>query len=177
MTLASAVGRLFDADQLLMRRVQKWTPRRWLRWWMLGATRAGDGWLWGLAGAAVLASGADNSYRAFGAVVAAVTFGVVLFSILKRIVGRRRPCYLERQCWHNLLPPDQFSFPSGHSITAFAVAITLGMFYPLALIGLLFCALSVSASRVVLGMHFLSDVVVGCIIGSAIGYSAFALLA
>jgi len=176
MTLGSAVARLSDADRLLMYHVQRWTPQRWLRWWMLGASRAGDGWLWWLAGAAVLASGMENSYRAFGAVVAAVAAGVALFSVLKRVVGRCRPCYGERQCWHSLLPPDRFSFPSGHSITAFAVAVTLGKFYPLALIGLLFCAVSVAASRVVLGMHFLSDVVAGCLIGATLGYLAFSLL-
>ena len=176
MSLGTAVARLSDADRLLMRRVQRWTPQRWLRWWMLWATRAGDGWLWVLAGAAVLASGTENSYRAFGAAAAAVASGVALFSVLKRVVGRRRPCHAERQCWHSLLPPDQFSFPSGHSITAFAVAVTLGSFYPPALSGLLFCALSVAASRVVLGMHFLSDVVVGCLIGSTLGCLAFSLM-
>ena len=176
MRLGSAVARLSDADRLLMRRVQHWTPQRWLRWWMLGATRAGDGWLWVLTGAAVLASGAESSYRAFGAAAAAVVSGIALFSFLKRVVGRRRPSCIDRQGWHSLLPPDQFSFPSGHSITAFAVAVTLGNFYPQALIGLLFCAFSVAASRVVLGMHFLSDVVVGCLIGSTLGYLAFALL-
>lgn len=171
--LTRAVSRMSDADVLLMRRVQGWTPQRWLRWWMLAATRAGDGWLWCLAGAAVLASGAENSTRAFDAALAAAASGVVLFSLLKRLVNRRRPCGFARQSWHNLLPPDQFSFPSGHSITAFAVAVALGSFYPAAWIGLIFCAASVAASRVVLGMHYLSDVVAGCAIGAGLGYAAF----
>lgn len=72
-------------------------------------------------------------------------------------------------CWATLLPPDQFSFPSGHTITAFAVAIPLGVFYPSLMVGLLFCALSIALSRVMLGLHFLSDVVAGCIIGIALG--------
>ncbi len=52
------------------------------------------------------------------------------------------------------LPPDQFSFPSGHTITAFAVAVSLSRFYPELATGLLFCALSIAASRILLGMHF-----------------------
>ena len=43
-------------DQDLMRRFNRWRAPRWVRWWMLLATRAGDGWLWGLIGIAVLLS-------------------------------------------------------------------------------------------------------------------------
>ena len=39
-----------------MRRLNRWRAPRWVRWWMLLATRAGDGWLWGLIGIAVLLS-------------------------------------------------------------------------------------------------------------------------
>jgi undecaprenyl-diphosphatase len=74
-----------------------------------------------------------------------------------------------------LLPPDQFSFPSGHTITAFAVATTVALFFPALLVGVMFCAFSVAASRVLLGMHFLSDVLAGAIIGSSLGYSAYLL--
>src|SRR4029079_17415842 len=91
---------------------------------------------------------------------------------LKRACNRKRPCALEPHCWATLLPPDQFSFPSGHTITAFSVAVSLGLFYPAMLIGLLFCALSVALSRILLGMHFLSDVLAGAALGSILGYAA-----
>ena len=51
-----------------------------------------------------------------------------LFLHLKKATGRQRPCAFEPHCWATLLPPDQFSFPSGHTITAFAVAVSLSMF-------------------------------------------------
>jgi undecaprenyl-diphosphatase len=101
--------------------------------------------------------------------------GIALFLCLKRAFGRKRPCAVEPHCWATLLPPDQFSFPSGHTITAFAVAVSLGTFYPALLVGLLFCAASVAASRILLGMHFLSDVVAGAALGSALGAIAVAL--
>ena len=44
------------------------------------------------------------------------------------------------------------------------------------LAGLLFCAVSIAVSRVILGMHFLSDVMAGGIIGALLGYTAVALL-
>jgi undecaprenyl-diphosphatase len=75
-----------------------------------------------------------------------------------------------------LLPPDQFSFPSGHTITAFAVAVSLSSFYPNLTMGLLFCAISVAASRILLGMHFLSDVLAGAAIGAGLGLAAVSLL-
>jgi undecaprenyl-diphosphatase len=42
--------------------------------------------------------------------------------------------------------------------------------------GLLFCALSVAISRIILGLHFLSDVVVGSLIGAGLGYGCYQLL-
>jgi undecaprenyl-diphosphatase len=104
--------------------------------------------------------------------VTAVSVGIALFLVLKRACGRKRPCAVAPHCWATLLPPDHFSFPSGHTITAFAVAVSLGVFYPGILPGLLFCAASVALSRILLGMHFLSDVVAGAALGTALGYVA-----
>jgi undecaprenyl-diphosphatase len=159
-------------DLFLMRRLNRWRPPRWIRVWMLAASRAGDGWLWWCCGLAVLASNDATSHQALAAAGVAALAGIVSFKTLKRTVGRKRPCAIEPHCWAHLLPPDQFSFPSGHSITAFAVTVSLGTFYPDALPVLLWCAASVAVSRVVLGMHFLSDVVAGSAIGASLGYSA-----
>jgi undecaprenyl-diphosphatase len=163
-------------DQRLMRRVNGWTPPQWMRLWMLAATRGGDGWLWYAMALVVVLAGGRERVRAIGAAAIAVSAGIVLFLWLKRTCGRKRPCELAPHCWATLLPPDQFSFPSGHAITAFSIAISLGMFYPALLGGLLFCAASVALSRILLGMHFLSDVLAGAALGSILGYTAAALL-
>jgi undecaprenyl-diphosphatase len=94
---------------------------------------------------------------------------------VKRRTGRKRPCAIAEHCWSRLLPPDHFSFPSGHSITAFAVAVPFSLFYPSLTTGVLFCAFSIAISRILLGMHFLSDVLAGCLIGGALGYGAYLL--
>jgi undecaprenyl-diphosphatase len=140
---------------------------------MICATRGGDGWLWYVMAIAVLFFGGPDRFVAVAAMAMAVGIGVAAFLVLKRSTGRKRPCALEPHCWAKLLPPDRFSFPSGHSITAFAVAFSLGHFYPSLMVGLLFCAFSVAISRIILGMHFLSDVVVGSVLGALLGYLAF----
>ena len=156
-------------DYRLMRQVNQWPAPRWLRVWMIAATRGGDGWLWYATGAVLALFGGHERFPAILAAVVSVGLGILLFRKLKKAFGRKRPCSLEPHCWATLLPPDQFSFPSGHTITAFAVTLSVGAFYPVMLPGLLFCAASVAASRILLGMHFLTDVLAGAVIGSSIG--------
>jgi undecaprenyl-diphosphatase len=164
-------------DHRLMRRVHRWRPPRWFRRWMILATRGGDGWLWyGISGL-VLVFGAHTRYEAVTAAWTACSAGAIIFLILKKLTGRKRPNALVPHCWATLLPPDQFSFPSGHTITAFAFTVAVGSFYPHSIGVLLFCALSVATSRIVLGMHFLSDVVVGAFLGAGLGYAGFMIFA
>jgi undecaprenyl-diphosphatase len=154
------------SDHNLMRRVNRWPAPRWIRIWMIYASRGGDGWLWYGMGAILLLFGGDDRFAAVGSATLAAALGIAIFLTLKKATGRRRPCMFEQHCWATLLPPDQFSFPSGHTITAFAVAVSISRFYPDLAIGLLFCAISVAASRILLGMHFLSDVLAGAAIGT-----------
>jgi undecaprenyl-diphosphatase len=173
MTLPNAMLSYIDRrDQSLMRHVNHWPAPRWIRVWMLSATRGGDGWLWYAMGAVVLLAGGSQRFWALGAAGLAAALGVAAFLRLKKATGRRRPCAIEPHCWATLLPPDQFSFPSGHTITAFAVSVSLSSFYPELATGLLFCALSIAASRILLGMHFLSDVLAGAAIGTAVACAA-----
>jgi undecaprenyl-diphosphatase len=159
-------------DHKLMLRINRWPAPRWIRLWALCATRGGDGWLWYGMGAVILLFGGPIRFRAVGAAAAAAALGIAIFLSLKKATGRKRPCTFEPHCWATLLPPDQFSFPSGHTITAFAVAVSLSRFYPDLAVGLLFCAISIALSRILLGMHFLSDVLAGGIIGTVLAYAA-----
>ena len=160
-------------DYSVMRRANNWEAPRWVQFYLISATRGGDGWLWYAMGLAILILGGKTRFEALGAAGIASALSVLLFQWLKRVTGRRRPCQIEPHCWATLLPPDQFSFPSGHTMTAFAVAVPLALFYPTLAIGLLFCALSIAMSRILLGMHFLSDVVAGALIGTGLGYLGY----
>ena len=159
-------------DHKLMRRLNHWPAPRWIRIWALCATRGGDGWLWYAMGIMILLFGGEQRFLAVGSAALAAGTGIALFLRLKKITGRKRPCAIEPHCWAKLLPPDQFSFPSGHTITAFAVSLSLSHFYPSLTLGLMFCAVSIAASRVLLGMHFLSDVLAGAAVGSLLAIGA-----
>ena len=158
-----------SGDRKLMLRVHRWQAPHWIRRWMLLASKGGDGWLWSAIGAILLLWGGDRRYDALTAGFESVIVSQVVFRLLKRMTGRERPYTVEPHCWSMLLPPDRFSFPSGHTMSAFAIAVSLGAYYPSLLVGMLFCAASVGASRIILGLHYLSDVVVGVMVGSAIG--------
>src|SRR5882724_7877872 len=162
-------GYIDRRDHRLMRRMNRWRAPRWIRFWMIAATRAGDGWLWyGLGGILMIFGGAQR-FEAVSAAGAAALVGVLVFKTIKVISQRPRPCQLEPHCWSKVLPPDRFSFPSGHTMTASSIALVLTYFYPSLEFALIFLAISIALSRIVLGMHFLSDVLAGIILGLALG--------
>ncbi len=162
-------------DYKLMRKVNKWPAPKWVRLFAIAATRAGDGWLWYLTGLSILIWGGRNRFTATAAAGSAALVGVGIFVLIKKFSSRKRPYEIEPHCWATLLPPDRFSFPSGHTITAFATAIALGEFYPALFPALLFCAVCIAVSRILLGMHFLSDVVVAALLGTGLAFGSHAL--
>ncbi len=178
MTVRNAVWNQIESnDHRLMRRVHRWRAPRWFRILMIMMTRGGDGWLWYAIGVVVVFFGGDDRWLAIGAGAAAAVAGIFIFRAMKHSSRRKRPCEIEPHCWASILPPDKYSFPSGHSITAFGVATALGLFYPQLMAVLLTAAFLIAASRIILGMHFLSDVVAGCAIGLMLGFASFHLFA
>jgi hypothetical protein len=123
-----------------MRRVNRWRAPQWVQWWMLLATKAGGGWLWGAVGAALLCSSDALRFRALEAAACAVAIGIVVFHKIKRRVCRPRPRDFEPHCWACIATKDKLSFPSGHTTTAFPVTLSIGSFYPEIMLALLILA-------------------------------------
>jgi undecaprenyl-diphosphatase len=159
-------------DYALMRRFNNWEAPRWVQTWMMLATRLGDGYVWMLATVVVLLSGSANRYRAASAAWLASAVSVFVFQNIKKHVGRKRPCEIQPHRWAQLLPPDQFSFPSGHTMTAFAFAVALRPFFPQAWMLLVLLAINIGISRILLGMHFFTDILAGALLGCLIGHYA-----
>jgi len=89
---------LESGDRKVMLKVNGWRAPRWIRVWMLCATRGGDGWLWYTLGAVILAFGGAARFYALMAAILAVTAGIALFLWLKTRIRRRRPCAIAPHC-------------------------------------------------------------------------------
>jgi undecaprenyl-diphosphatase len=146
-------------------RFNAWLRVGLLRQVMVGATRFGDGYGWGAVGVALLAFGGPRGARHvfFGAIAVAVA--QLAYNILKRVLVRNRPCDCFPLPYLPVRMPDAFSFPSGHTTTAFAMAVIIGHFSAILWPGALLLATLVGLSRLALGAHFPSDVFAGMILG------------
>lgn len=92
----------------------------------------------------------------------------VCYKISKQYFKRNRPPEAIPGFKSVVIPSDQFSFPSGHTSAAFVFACIFTFFYPSLAVVLYFWALAVGVSRVVLGVHFPSDIIAGAFLGSSI---------
>lgn len=99
-----------------------------------------------------------------------------LYFILKNTLKRRRPPEVI-PCFFSLVTPaDQFSFPSGHTMAAFLLAGLAFLHFGSMASPLYFWATAIGASRVILGVHFPTDIIAGATLGSmlALGVSYIA---
>lgn len=96
----------------------------------------------------------------------------VLIQVVKRTIGRPRPAASAVGYCH-IDAPDHFSFPSGHSCAAMAVALGFAHAFPLLSIPLLALACVVGFSRVALGVHYPGDVLAGQVIALITAYLLF----
>ena len=98
-----------------------------------------------------------------------------LYFVLKNSLKRNRPQEVLTDFQSLIVPHDQFSFPSGHTSAAFMMATIGSAFWPLLTLPLYFWAAGVGFSRVLLGVHFPSDVMVGAVLGTSIAYLSLQL--
>ena len=91
------------------------------------------------------------------------------YGLLKPLVHRPRP-FLTVKELGPLITPHGFSFPSGHATVAMAMAVVLAHHFPKARALVYVLAGLIGASRVYFGVHYLSDVLAGFVLGVAVGY-------
>jgi undecaprenyl-diphosphatase len=162
------------SDDWVAGRIRRWSSPRWFQAWLVAATRLGDGWAW-LAVLVTMPARHDHreAHVLAEALIAAVAVNAAQVA-LKRTFRRTRPATAASR--RAVVAPDQFSFPSGHTMNAFAVAVLVSVRMPAASPLALAIASGVGTSRVALGLHYPSDVVAGAVLGSALAGAAVLVL-
>ena len=168
MTSSTLLGRLADRDRALFARclVPPAAPRTRRLFWTV-ITHLGG------VGCSVLGATLPLALGGPLADAARQTLAILICShlvvqLVKRTVSRPRPSR-STDCATLVVEPDRFSFPSGHSAAAMAVAIGYAIAFPSLAVPLVLAALLVGASRVFLGVHYPGDVLVGQVISVLTG--------
>lgn len=151
-------------DTLVFTRLLKIRLHEPLRRIFQPISKTGDGHAYPIAVLAV-AGEAGLQHGFVQAVLMAFLFERPLYFLLKNTLKRNRPQQALRNFKSFIVPHDKFSFPSGHTSAAFLMATLAAAFWPMLLIPMFLWAAGVGFSRVLLGVHFPSDVVVGATMG------------
>ncbi|MDK2977252.1 MAG: undecaprenyl-diphosphatase [Candidatus Marinimicrobia bacterium] len=99
-----------------------------------------------------------------------------LYKLFKNSIKRRRPINTFSHVISLVKPSDTFSFPSGHTATAFMTAYLLSVLFPFITLGAFLWATLVGFSRVYLGVHYPGDILAGAFLGTGAAVISVRLL-
>jgi undecaprenyl-diphosphatase len=128
-------------------------------------SRLGDGAFWYALMLALATFAGSRGVHAAAHMALTGLLALALYRSVKHRIRRPRPCEADRGIVARVAPLDRFSFPSGHTLHAVAfTAIACAWFPSLAILLVPFTIL-IALSRVVLGLHYPSDVLAAIVIG------------
>ena len=171
---AAAVGGLKRWERSCTRRLNGGVGIRPVRVLFRAVSRLGNGALWYVLMIALCAAGRPG-LEAAARMAAAGAVGLLAYKLLKAGMPRPRPYRVIAGIRAGIDPLDVFSFPSGHTLHAVAFTIIAVAYFPPLAWALVPFTLLVAVSRVVLGLHYPSDVLAGAAIGAGIAEAALLL--
>ncbi|MDD5036931.1 MAG: phosphatase PAP2 family protein [Methylococcaceae bacterium] len=129
-------------------------------------SRTGDGPCYLLLAVGLLLSRGADEMRLLTCMGLALLMERPLYFLIKNCCKRDRPpAALNIKSF--IVPSDRFSFPSGHTSAAFLMATLVGWYYPMLSPFLLAWAVTIGMARVILGVHFPTDTLIGAVMGTA----------
>ncbi len=163
---------LAELDLAWCLRFNRASQRRGLERLFAIVSRLGDGVFWYVLMLALLLVQGQTALPAVAQMLAAGVVALALYKWIKARTTRPRPCAQHDHIRISVAPLDEFSFPSGHTLHAVSFSIVAVYHYP-ALIWLVgpFTVL-VALSRMVLGLHYPSDVLAGALLGTGLAMLA-----
>jgi len=129
-------------------------------------SHTGDGHLYAAFG--FLAWALDSLYGGIFLIAGFIAFAIELpcYWLLKNSFQRRRPQELSPLLTAFITPSDRYSLPSGHTAAAFVMATLIGHYYPEGYSLAFIWATLIGSARILLGVHFFTDVIIGAILGA-----------
>jgi undecaprenyl-diphosphatase len=138
----------------------------WIDQVMLVASAIGaKGAVWIVLGLITWAAAPAKGMKAWRLLLALGLAGLMVDVIIKPTIDRARP-FVDHVEYREIgVRPDTPSFPSGHAATSAAGALAFARIWPAAAIPAWTLAALIAISRIALGVHFPSDVLVGFVLG------------
>jgi undecaprenyl-diphosphatase len=176
-TSATGLFQRVDAyEQHVCRRLNRGCHRPAIRELFRVVSRLGDGIFWYVLLLVVPAAYGEAGLRPAAQMGMAALAGIAIYKVLKHRLVRERPFITFDGILAGTPPLDRYSFPSGHTLHAVSfTTIAVAHFPVLGWLLVPFAAL-VAASRVVLGLHYPSDVLAGAVLGAALATAALTLV-
>ncbi|OOG47088.1 phosphatase PAP2 family protein [Rhodanobacter sp. C01] len=172
----SIVSSRLALDRRVCVAANRWGTRRAVGWFFGGISRLGDGMFWYGLMAALAMVGGWRGLAAAGHMAVTGLAALLLYRLLKRWTQRPRPYRVCPGVIAHVPPLDEFSFPSGHTLQAVGFTIVALAWYPQLAPLLIGFTVLVAISRVILGLHYPSDVLAAIMIGGGLGATSLWLL-
>jgi undecaprenyl-diphosphatase len=164
--------RVIRIDLFLFNLIVRWHINEAIRRFFYFVSRSADGHVYVIYGIVLLVSG-PLSRMIMLALLTAFAANLAIYYLMKNAIKRKRPFNAIKGLHHLIAPPDQYSFPSGHTAGAFIFAKFVGFQFPELSGIILFWAILVGLSRIILRVHYPTDVLAGTVLG--LGTSHFGL--
>lgn len=137
-------------------------------------TRLGDGYVWGIVVVALfLLMDMDALWLLVRKALLASGISVLLYWLVKLTVRRPRPYQMLDDVTAEVPPLDQFSFPSGHTMNNLAAGFVVLAMKPSVGWVVVLLPISWGFLRIYFGVHWLSDVVFGLVLGLVAAFLSF----